>query len=753
MPGNNYKIEGNQNPKAKIGFVLFNPFQFYVAKNVYKHLKEEAEFIVDLGQYFPIPPVPTLRDEIITLLEAEGVAYRVLEYEDYLYESYLEMFFEKYDTLVSVWETGCLSLNCTSDKRKISLTYGAGKDLTMVRPSRGMYDLILSYGERDHALFSYYTKSIIVGNPKFDDWFNDTLNADTLAAVDVKISPDKKTILYLPTHGDLSSIEELADSLRDISSRYNVLVKPHYYTIREESHRLQLLSNPDITVFKDDTDLLPLLKRADVILSDNSSAIFDAILVDKPVVVADFWSQEFLDFAHKDLKKIRRGFTTPLTFSGSIEQIIKRDGSVITLSHARELPQKILGALQDSDFYKAKREELRGRLFSFNDGKCGLRAADAIRICRSVSKSRERPILFHAIEVYKRLLRVRTYDGTRRLLSELRAYKATVSDAAGKEEGIFATIFLLHQHRNIEHLKLALRALLKQDFPREKFEIVVIGSTRDQTLRLMEAFPVDIPPALLILDGAETKNRPVAALVNDGLVKSKGKMACFVTSDYVLSSDWLTRIYAAHRRLPASAGIGGWGFPAHGANTYDEYWRKSIGRALGIEQEPHFWNKLYETTNDIFYRNPAGDFCGMAYRKDAIGLLPGEIEDIDALAIYMKGRVMRNGPITFIDSRAVKTRAETLEHFLLSCKKRGFYEKHVASFSQRNSIASVTLLRSLVEFVRLAAAGAVPIRSAAIFLLGDIFQWMGKVQASVQSFIQKRSLVAKDRAKSLSLRT
>ena len=49
-----FSVPDNPNPQADIGFVVFYPFQFYVLKDIYKHLEGRSEFIIDLGAFFPV---------------------------------------------------------------------------------------------------------------------------------------------------------------------------------------------------------------------------------------------------------------------------------------------------------------------------------------------------------------------------------------------------------------------------------------------------------------------------------------------------------------------------------------------------------------------------------------------------------------------------------------------------------------------------------------------------------------------------
>ena len=85
------KYEDNPNPEAGVGFIIFYPFQYYVYKNIYKHL-DNSEFVIDLGAFFPNRQPDQLIEDIVELLRKRGVRYRILYYSDYYYENYLESF-------------------------------------------------------------------------------------------------------------------------------------------------------------------------------------------------------------------------------------------------------------------------------------------------------------------------------------------------------------------------------------------------------------------------------------------------------------------------------------------------------------------------------------------------------------------------------------------------------------------------------------------------------------------------------------
>jgi len=116
--GEKKKTEDNPNSSAKIGLIISYPFQFYVYKNIYERIKNQAEFIIDLGTFYPIRQPDNLLETITKLLHKHNVFFRILHYEDYYYSLYQKKFFSRYDLLVSLWERGCLKLKCNISKKR-----------------------------------------------------------------------------------------------------------------------------------------------------------------------------------------------------------------------------------------------------------------------------------------------------------------------------------------------------------------------------------------------------------------------------------------------------------------------------------------------------------------------------------------------------------------------------------------------------------------------------------------------------------
>lgn len=457
--------------KKDIAFIMYYPFHWYVYKNVYKHLKERSEFVIDLCMFDEKDGIKTL-ESMVALLEKNKVSYKILRREDYHFPSYLEEFFSQYKVMVSVWEWGSVALQQTFKILKVNTTYGVGKELTMVRPSRGLYDLILSYGERDGKLFSLSTTTVPIGNPKFDDFYQNNLDKDLLSKIN--LDNRKKTILYLPTHSDLSSFRDVLPKLSALSSEYNVLVKMHYYLEREESEFIQELNLKTITLFNDDTDLITLLTVCDIAISDNSSAIFDVIQADKPVLVADFWDEDFLDAQHKKPIFYKRGKGGALTYSDSIEQLIKRDGRIATFKKEDNLKQKIEESFNQDEIFSVHRCDLRKELFSYEDGECGKRGANEIINLMEGKIISKKGILFHSYET-SRANNSKIYYSYPKLLEENIKYKKLLS------ENFYISPDIIIFDSKLDLTILTIRSIMESS---PKTKIAVITESNSDVLKM-----------------------------------------------------------------------------------------------------------------------------------------------------------------------------------------------------------------------------------------------------------------------------
>ncbi|GKV69410.1 hypothetical protein NCCP2716_19080 [Sporosarcina sp. NCCP-2716] len=172
----------------------------------------------------------------------------------------------------------------------IRLMYSLAKEDWTFADWNKQYNLILCYGDYDYAKLNTLTQCLVVGNPKFDKWVNESgENGKKEKKYKLNINDDKETILYAPTYGDLSSIDKWLDIIYDLSDNYNVIIKLHHGTnnLVSEERRRNDLENLFTNIYGDDINLLDLIEASDFILSDNSGIIYEAAIALKKIILLD----------------------------------------------------------------------------------------------------------------------------------------------------------------------------------------------------------------------------------------------------------------------------------------------------------------------------------------------------------------------------------------------------------------------------------------------------------------------------------
>lgn len=137
------------------------------------------------------------------------------------------------------------------------------------------------------------SKFVDTGYAKLDPLIN---KANTFPGIEnYGLDPNKKTILYAPTFYP-SSIECIPKKFPEEFSDYNIIVKPHYFSLandkyRKQKNRLNHWANYKNVYLSsiDDVNILPFMGLADVLISDASSTLFEFAALNKPVVWCDFY--------------------------------------------------------------------------------------------------------------------------------------------------------------------------------------------------------------------------------------------------------------------------------------------------------------------------------------------------------------------------------------------------------------------------------------------------------------------------------
>lgn len=84
-------------------------------------------------------------------------------------------------------------------------------------------------------------------------------------------------------------------------------------------------------------------------------------------------------------------------------------------------------------------------------------------------------------------------------------------------------------------LKKCLRSVFKQNFPKEKFEVIVVdNNSTDGSIKIASQFPVKI---------IKEKQQGIVAARNRGLQAAKGKIIVNLDADCTVPKNWLKKIY------------------------------------------------------------------------------------------------------------------------------------------------------------------------------------------------------------------
>lgn len=164
--------------------------------------------------------------------------------------------------------------------------YTQSDTATTVRFVEGKY--------KTNRLKSMYPSNqfIDAGFCKLDSIFNGDTCGSNLKSLGLDSS--KKTILYAPTFYP-SSIERFPKNFPEDFQEFNILIKPHYFSLSKEKYKGQrkLLEHwakyANVYLAKiDDYSLVPFMATADLLISDTSSAIIEFAVLDKPVIWCNF---------------------------------------------------------------------------------------------------------------------------------------------------------------------------------------------------------------------------------------------------------------------------------------------------------------------------------------------------------------------------------------------------------------------------------------------------------------------------------
>ncbi|MCB1131037.1 MAG: CDP-glycerol glycerophosphotransferase family protein [Verrucomicrobiae bacterium] len=257
-----------RSPDPNVAFVGWNPFQFL--------------HFAPIAARFPrstliVEKRPPGWDR--SVLRTRFPESRIME----LGPGEMEKLDGKFDILVC--QTLFHGIGKMRKSRIAMLQYGYAKEAHNFGAWRSFADVCMTFGPYASQKVTPFCHAAPIGNPRFECWDESSFRtraADRLAG---RLDPAKKTLLYAPTWGALSSIKEFAKAIRALSAEYNVILKVHHNTQRFDASTLDDLRGEFGCIHGADEDIVELLAVSDALLSDFSGAIFDAIYGRVPVLL------------------------------------------------------------------------------------------------------------------------------------------------------------------------------------------------------------------------------------------------------------------------------------------------------------------------------------------------------------------------------------------------------------------------------------------------------------------------------------
>jgi hypothetical protein len=253
----------------KVAFIGWNPFQlihihdlakqipnsvFILEQRINNNLKYFSE---DLLQNIQIPIIYVKEKELLTL---------DTQYDIIIVQTYFN------------------NLQKFTHSKIVMLQYGYAKEPHNYGVWRALASLIITYGEYAKEKVLPYAPALALGNPRYDKWHTPEFHKNVQTKYPLSFQ-HSKTILYMPTWGDLSSFSYYIESIISLSSFYNILIKIHHNS--EFFEKKKIKENPNIYIFGANDDNMELLSLSNIVLSDYSGAIFDAFYCKKQIVLLD----------------------------------------------------------------------------------------------------------------------------------------------------------------------------------------------------------------------------------------------------------------------------------------------------------------------------------------------------------------------------------------------------------------------------------------------------------------------------------
>ena len=251
------------------------------------------------------------------------------------------------------------------NKKTVLMQHGIGPKQCYYDVSNNKMTVRFVEGEhRLQRLKALYPEGNFIdsGYAKLDPIFNQTLG--TINLKNLGLDPSKKTLLYAPTFYP-SSLECFCDDFPEHFDEFNIIVKPHFFSLFKKKYKKQRLKLEKWASAKNvylanefDFDLTPFIELADIMISDASSAIFEFAALEKPVIWCDFYK---LRWSYRGIFSYR--------LKARLDEDIKYFNELCTRAGSyKDLKQLLTSSVNETAEFKEKRKEIVYKLAGITDG-------------------------------------------------------------------------------------------------------------------------------------------------------------------------------------------------------------------------------------------------------------------------------------------------------------------------------------------------------------------------------------------------
>ena len=247
-------------------------------------------------------------------------------------------------------------------KKRARLMYGCGVagDSTHLYPDRYQsYDLVLVHGPFHRRIAASRIESrrvAVMGYPRYDDWFNGQYDAAAVRRDFQRGRSGKPILLYLPTWQNRSSLDRFAPAVFELAQDFDLLVKPHHCTQRQEPERMRLLRQGPVTLLDALMDPKEAYALADFVLGDITSGAYVEPLLLRKKGTGLGNEAEAASIFHPRVAGLIPACTDPANLR-----------EIVTRAYAQP--------------WSDETDRLRGDLFDTSEGYDAYRAAEAMMRC------------------------------------------------------------------------------------------------------------------------------------------------------------------------------------------------------------------------------------------------------------------------------------------------------------------------------------------------------------------------------------